>query len=111
MTCSPTSGERAAHFGFKPWTSPPTAARAMPGQGIADAIAPVTGSWTFIVIQSAIPFVWITANRVVAMRSRYPFPFILLNLALSFQGDYAAPVIMMSRNRQQDIDRKAAEND
>jgi uncharacterized membrane protein len=33
-----------------------------------------------------------------------------LNLAPSFQAAYAAPVIMMSQNRQQDIDRKAAEN-
>jgi uncharacterized membrane protein len=40
-----------------------------------------------------------------------PYPFILLNLALSFQAAYAAPVIMMSQNRQQDIDRKAAEKD
>jgi uncharacterized membrane protein len=40
-----------------------------------------------------------------------PYPFILLNLVLSFQAAYAAPVIMMSQNRQQDIDRKAAEND
>ncbi|WP_456632436.1 DUF1003 domain-containing protein [Bradyrhizobium sp. URHC0002] len=35
----------------------------------------------------------------------------LLNLALSFQSASAAPVIMMSQNRQQDIDRRAAEND
>jgi uncharacterized membrane protein len=40
-----------------------------------------------------------------------PYPFILLNLALSFQAAYAAPFIMMSQNRQQDIDRKSAEND
>ena len=40
-----------------------------------------------------------------------PIPFILLNLALSFQAAYAAPFIMMSQNRQQDIDRKAAEHD
>ena len=40
-----------------------------------------------------------------------PPPFILLNLALSFQAAYSAPVIMMSQNRQQDIDRRAAEND
>ena len=46
------------------------------------------------------------------MRSWDPYPFILLNLALSIlQAAYAAPVIMMSQNRQQDIDRKAAEND
>jgi uncharacterized membrane protein len=40
-----------------------------------------------------------------------PYPFILLNLALSFQAAFAAPFIMMSQNRQQDIDRKKAEDD
>lgn len=45
------------------------------------------------------------------MRGWDPYPFILLNLALSFQAGYATPVIMMSQNRQQDIDRRAAEND
>lgn len=56
-------------------------------------------------------FVWITANLLGAIRGWDPNPFILLNLALSFQAAYAAPVIMMSQNRQQDIDREAAEND
>src|SRR3954464_11799726 len=69
------------------------------------------GSWSFIIVQSAILFVWIAANLVGAIRGWDPYPFILLNLALSFQAAYAAPVIMMSQNRQQDIDRKAAEND
>src|SRR5258706_13848169 len=59
----------------------------------------------------AMLYVWITDNLVGAMRGWDPFPFILLNLALSFQAAYAAPVIMMSQNRQQDIDRRAAEND
>jgi uncharacterized membrane protein len=81
------------------------------GQRIADAVATVMGSWSFIIVQSAILFVWITANLVGAIRGWDPYPFILLNLALSFQAAYAAPVIMMSQNRQQDIDRKAAEND
>jgi uncharacterized membrane protein len=90
---------------------PPAVARLTPGQRIADAVATVMGSWSFIIVQSAILFVWITANLVGAMRGWDPYPFILLNLALSFQAAYAAPVIMMSQNRQQDIDRKAAEND
>ena len=53
----------------------------------------------------------VAANLVGAMRGWDPYPFILFNLALSFQAAYAAPVIMMSQNRQQDIDRKAAEDD
>jgi uncharacterized membrane protein len=75
------------------------------GQRIADAVATIMGSWSFIIVQSAILFAWITANLVGAMRGWDPYPFILLNLALSFQAAYAAPVIMMSQNRQQDIDR------
>ena len=51
------------------------------------------------------------ANIVGAMRSWDLYPFILPNHALSFQAAYAAPVTMMSQNRQQHIDRKAAEND
>ncbi|HEY2401027.1 MAG TPA: DUF1003 domain-containing protein [Steroidobacteraceae bacterium] len=76
-----------------------------------DAIATVMRSWSFIIVQSAILFVWITANLVGAIRSWDPYPFILLNLALSFQAAYAAPVIMMTQNRQQDIDRRATKND
>lgn len=81
------------------------------GQTVADAVARVMGSWTFIIVQSAILLTWIAANVVGAMRGWDPYPFILLNLALSFQAAYAAPVIMMSQNRQQSIDRRAAEND
>jgi uncharacterized membrane protein len=90
---------------------PATAARPTLGQRIADSVAAIMGSWTFIIIQSGILFAWITVNLVGAMEGWDPYPFILLNLALSFQAAYAAPVIMMSQNRQQDIDRKAAEND
>ena len=50
-------------------------------------------------------------NGVIFVESLHYFPFILLNLALSFQAAYAAPFIMMSQNRQQDVDRKKAEND
>ena len=50
-------------------------------------------------------------NLLQALKRWDPYPFILLNLALSFQGAYAAPFIMMSQNRQQDVDRKKAQND
>ena len=81
------------------------------GQRIADKVAATMGSWNFIIIQSVVLLVWIVLN-VTAYAQRWdPYPFILLNLALSFQAAYAAPFIMMSQNRQQDIDRKAAEND
>lgn len=81
------------------------------GQKVADALSRVMGSWTFIIAQSAILFAWVTANVAGAMRGWDPYPFILLNLALSFQAAYSAPILMMSQNRQQNIDRRAAEDD
>jgi uncharacterized membrane protein len=81
------------------------------GQRIADTVAATMGSWTFIIIQSAILMVWIILNVTAYVQEWDPYPFILLNLALSFQAAYAAPFIMMTQNRQQDIDRRAAETD
>ena len=81
------------------------------GQRIADTVAANMGSWRFIIIQSGILVIWIILNVTAYVQQWDPYPFILLNLALSFQAAYAAPFIMMSQNRQQDIDRKHAEND
>ena len=81
------------------------------GQRFADTVAATMGSWRFILIQSFVLLVWIGLNVTAYVQKWDPYPFILLNLVLSFQAAYAAPFIMMSQNRQQDIDRKAAEND
>ena len=40
-----------------------------------------------------------------------PYPFILLNLVLSCVAAIQAPLIMMSQNRQEEKDRRRAEND
>jgi len=81
------------------------------GQRVADTVAATMGSWRFIIIQSVLLAAWVALNVTAVIRHWDPYPFILLNLALSFQAAYAAPFIMMSQNRQQDIDRKEAEND
>jgi uncharacterized membrane protein len=81
------------------------------GQRVADRVAAGMGSWPFIIVQSFILAVWIVLNVTAFVAKWDPYPFILLNLALSFQAAYAAPFIMMSQNRQQDIDRRAAKND
>src|SRR6185437_10653584 len=82
-----------------------------PGQRVADSLAIVMGSWTFMIVQSIILAAWIAFNILAWMHHWDPYPFILLNLALSFQAAYAAPIIMMSQNRQQDVDRREAAND
>ena len=88
-----------------------TAVRLTLGQRIADQVAATMGSWPFIIGQTTILVVWIILNVTAFVQRWDPYPFILLNLALSFQAAYAAPFIMMSQNRQQDIDRRQAEND
>ncbi len=81
------------------------------GQRVADHVAATMGSWSFIIAQSVLLLAWVVLNVTAYMKNWDPYPFILLNLALSFQAAYAAPIIMMSQNRQQDIDRRAASND
>lgn len=74
------------------------------GQFLADKVAFSMGSWTFLIIQTAILAVWIIFN-VFSPNNFDPYPFVFLNLVLSFQAAYAAPVIMMASNRQEEIDR------
>ena len=81
------------------------------GQRIADQLATVMGSWSFIIVQSVLLAIWIALNVAAYINHWDPYPFILLNLALSFQAAYAAPIIMMSQNRQAAKDRLMAEQD
>lgn len=81
------------------------------GQRIADKMAKVAGSWTFIIIFCAILIGWIALNILLMLRAFDPYPFILLNLALSCVAAIQAPIIMMSQNRQSENDRMQAEND
>ena len=81
------------------------------GQRVADWVASVMGSWKFMIFQTIVLVGWVSINVIAVTKGWDPYPFVLLNLALSFQAAYAAPIIVMSQNRQQDIDRRAAEND
>ena len=50
-------------------------------------------------------------NVILAAKAFDPYPFILLNLVLSCVAAIQAPLIMMSQNRQEEKDRRRAEND
>ena len=50
-------------------------------------------------------------NVLLAARAFDAYPFILLNLVLSCIAAIQAPLIMMSQNRQEEKDRRRAEND
>ena len=81
------------------------------GQRAADAIAKFAGSWAFIFSFTGVLVLWMIINIVMATKAFDPYPFILLNLVLSCVAAIQAPLIMMSQNRQEDKDRRRAEND
>jgi uncharacterized membrane protein len=83
------------------------------GARIADAVASFIGSWQFIIIQSAIFFVWVVFNTLwlFELYQFDPYPFILFNLFMSAEAAYASPLILMSQNRQTERDREQAQHD
>ena len=81
------------------------------GQRAADMIARFAGSWAFIFTFTGVLILWMVVNVLLAARAFDPYPFILLNLVLSCVAAIQAPLIMMSQNRQEEKDRRRAEND
>ncbi|YCI06006.1 DUF1003 domain-containing protein (plasmid) [Ensifer sp. D2-11] len=82
------------------------------GERVADEIARVGGSWTFIFTAFALLLLWTVGNSLLLGRNQFdPYPYILLNLVLSMLAALQAPVIMMSQNRQAARDRLDAAHD
>ncbi|UCI17129.1 DUF1003 domain-containing protein [Mesorhizobium sp. B2-1-8] len=82
------------------------------GDRLADAIARIGGSWSFILTFVAFLIVWTSGNVWLLSRDAFdPYPFIFLNLVLSMVAALQAPVIMMAQNRQTERDRIDAAHD
>lgn len=81
------------------------------GQRAADTIAKFAGSWAFIFSFTGVLILWMLVNTLLAAKAFDPYPFILLDLVLSCVAAIQAPLIMMSQNRQEEKDRRRAEND
>ena len=82
------------------------------GERLADRVAAIGGSWTFILGFSGLLLAYALLNSVIlASRAFDPFPYIFLNLMLSMLAAVQAPIIMMSQNRQAAKDRLEARLD
>ncbi|MBB3936323.1 DUF1003 domain-containing protein [Aureimonas phyllosphaerae] len=82
------------------------------GERLADRVAAVGGSWSFIIGFAVFLVAWAVLNTVILAASAFdPFPFIFLNLMLSMLAALQAPIIMMSQNRQAAKDRLEARLD
>ena len=82
------------------------------GERLADGIASFIGSWTFLIIQTALVASWVTMNSLVITGKLHidPYPYILLNLAFSTQAAYTGPVLLLAGNRQSQKDRLTLEH-
>jgi len=78
---------------------------------VADRVARLGGSWTFISGFGVFLLAWVAVNQYFSRVAFDPYPFIFLNLLLSMLAALQAPVIMMSQNRQAAVDRKMAVHD
>jgi CRP/FNR family transcriptional regulator, cyclic AMP receptor protein len=95
------------------------------GQRLADKVAELNGSWTFILMLLALTCLWCIVNipAVAQHVGLYttgddgkgsgfdPYPYILYNLVLAILVSLQGPLIVMSQNRQSLKDRKSAETD
>jgi len=82
------------------------------GDRLADTIARIGGSWSFILGFLAFLVLWTVGNVWLLTRDAFdPYPFIFLNLVLSMVAALQAPVIMMAPNRQTERDRIDAAHD
>lgn len=79
---------------------------------LADKVAELNGSWTFIVLLLSIAVTWCAINLSgVLPKPLDPYPFQFFNLALAILVGLQGPLIVMSQNRQSIKDRARAETD
>ena len=80
---------------------------------LADRVAELNGSWSFIILLSGLTVLWVVGNvpglLFEAVPDAYPYQF--FNLVLAVLVALQGPLIVMSQNRQAAKDRKEAETD
>lgn len=80
------------------------------GQRLADKVAELNGSWSFILFLLIATLLWSAANQWLPKPfDEYPYQF--YNLALAILVALQGPLIVMSQNRQTMKDRATAETD
>src|SRR5262249_47931884 len=79
---------------------------------LADKVAELNGSWTFIIGLAVMTGLWIILNKEGLFTSPFdPYPFVFFNLLLAILVAMQGPLIVMSQNRQTMKDRATADTD
>jgi uncharacterized membrane protein len=79
-------------------------------QKLADRVASLNGSWTFILLLLGLTFAWTLINQP-ALAGFDPYPYVFFNLLLAILVSLQGPLIVMSQNRSSLKDRAQAETD
>ena len=80
-------------------------------QKLADRVAELNGSWTFILILFGLTFAWMILNLSALHATFDPYPYVFFNLLLAILVALQGPLIVMSQNRSSIKDRAQAETD
>ncbi len=78
---------------------------------LADRVAELNGSWSFIVGLLGITVLWVVVTAIMGEKAFDPFPYVFFNLLLAILVSLQGPLIVMSQNRQTLKDRATAETD
>ena len=78
---------------------------------VADKIAAVSASGTFLGLHLVWFIVWIVPNVIKGERGFDPFPFVLLTMIVSLEAIILSIIIMVSQNRAGEKDRIRADLD
>jgi uncharacterized membrane protein len=101
-------GDRAARNALEDYEN----AQAWPDR-LADRVAELNGSWTFILSLAGMMLLWAAANlpRFVFGEPPDPYPYMFFNVILAVLVAVQWPLIVMSQNRRANKERKEAEID
>jgi uncharacterized membrane protein len=80
---------------------------------LADKVAELNGSWSFIIGLGAVTCLWMVINKgaLFGREAFDPYPYVFFNLLLAVLVALQGPLIVMSQNRQSLKDRAQAETD
>lgn len=80
-------------------------------QRLADDLARLVGSWTFVFVQILLTTAWLVLNVIAETNHWDGYPFLLLNLVLTFENALWASLVLMALNRVSLRDRLRAQQD
>jgi CRP/FNR family transcriptional regulator, cyclic AMP receptor protein len=81
------------------------------GERLADKVATLNGSWTFIILLVGGTAGWMVINSPLLRNAIDPYPYVFFNLLLTVLVALQGPLIVMSQNRQSLKDRARADTD